>query len=727
MDLSGLNKMQARAVQHTEGPLLVVAGAGSGKTRVLTHRIAYLIEEKSVFSSSILAITFTNKAANEMKGRIAALIGENSYGMWVGTFHAICVRILRRDAELIGFKSNFTIYDTSDQKALIKQCLKDLNIDDKLLPVKLVQAKLSLAKNEMLYPEKYEKIHGGDFKEDQFIKVYNMYQKRLKLANAMDFDDLLLQTINLFETSDEVLTYYNNRFKYIHVDEYQDTNKAQYTLIRQITEGYNNICVVGDGDQSIYAWRGADIRNIHEFERDFRDATVIKLEQNYRSSKKILEAANGVIKNNASRKPKKLWTDNDEGEDIHYRLLNSETEEARFVASKIISNKGMNHRKFSDYAILYRTNAQSRTFEDALMREGLPYKILGGTKFYDRKEIKDIMAYMRVVENPADSVSLLRVLNAPKRGIGAKSVENLISFSETIEGTLMDALLEAESSGLFTKKVLNGFKTFLDSVYEFSQYKENFTVLEILEGVMERSGYLTALKAEETVEAQARIDNIMELKSVVMEFSKRSEEKTLEAFLAETSLRSDVDGLDEDEEKDSILLMTLHSAKGLEFPVVFLVGLEEGLFPSARSMETEEDVEEERRLCYVGITRAEEELFLTNARLRTMYGRASVNEASRFLGELPEDIIDGDDPKTRVRGTVSVGGSIRPQVKVIEKKREVKEGDYKPGTKVKHKGFGVGTIISVKNNGDDKVLTIAFDSKGIKKLQLSFAPLEILE
>ncbi|MCT4634591.1 MAG: DNA helicase PcrA [Firmicutes bacterium] len=723
MDLSFLNKMQYQGVINTEGPSLILAGAGSGKTRVLTHKIAYLIEEKKVFPSKVLAFTFTNKAAKEMRSRIQGLIGEKADGLWMGTFHSICVRILRRDIDKIGYGRDFVIYDTSDQKTLIKDCLKELNIDDKSTPVNFVQYNISSAKNEMLTPEKYDSLYGGDFKLKAVAKVYELYQDKLQANNAMDFDDLILNTIHLLSKHEDVIEYYHNRFNYVLVDEYQDTNRAQYVLIRLLTGNNNNLCVVGDIDQSIYGWRGADIRNIRDFEKDYPSAKVILLEQNYRSSKNILDAANAVIKNNKRRKEKKLWTDMEGGNLIKYYNAQSERDEASYVVSQI-EKEMAKERKYEDFAVLYRTNAQSRIFEEYLIKERIPYKIVGGHKFYDRMEIKDMMAYLKVIQNPLDEVNLLRIINVPKRGIGAKTVQNFRDLAEELDCDLFNAILYAEQNMKLSAKVKKGLAEFISLLMKHINNEDLLNVSEILLDVMKTTGYVEQLKLENTIESRSRIENLKELSSVTDEFIKRSETGNLEDFLAETSLMSDIDNMEDEDE--SITLMTLHSAKGLEFPVVFLVGMEEGIFPSSRSMESDDDIEEERRLCYVGITRAEDQLYISHATMRNMYGRTNVNLISRFIEEIPKNLIESDSGTVAKRERKKVqftGFGINKPKGNMEK---ISGDNVKPGTKVFHDAFGQGTIISKKGNGDDSELTIAFDNKGIKKLILGYAPLKVI-
>jgi len=724
MDLSKLNDMQRLAVEETEGPLLVLAGAGSGKTRVLTHRIAYLLDDKQVFPSKILAITFTNKAAKEMKSRVHQLVGDVSEGMWIGTFHSICVRILRRHADEIGYSSDFVIYDTSDQKTLIKQCMKALDINDKQTTDRSIIAKISDAKNLMIGPDKFEEQNAGDFKYAAAIKVYHLYQRKLKENNAMDFDDLIINAIKVLEESPAAIEYYQTRFRYVLVDEYQDTNKAQYLLIKMISDLYKNLCVVGDLDQSIYGWRGADIRNIKDFEKDFSNAKVIKLEQNYRSSEMILNAANAVIKNNTNRREKKLWTANKKGDPLKYYQAQNEFDEAAYVVGQIHDgfNSGIN---YNEYAILYRTNAQSRVFEQAFRKYNIPYKIYGGLKFYDRMEIKDMLAYLRVILNQQDEISLLRIINVPKRGIGLKTIEKLQALRED-DDTLYDAIVMAVERQEFSTKINNNLNELLNIIERHKAKMFETPVTKLLEGVLDQTKYIRLLREENTVESQSRIDNLKELVSATAEFERSAETGYLDEFLAETSLQSDIDGMEED--YNSVVMMTLHSAKGLEFPHVFLVGVEENIFPSFRSIEDPETLEEERRLAYVGITRAEESLCISHATMRTMFGKSQVNQVSRFITEIPKDCF-GDVEVAQKRKKISFGltmDMLKDKAKADShvKTKAIGEDDaIKAGTKVRHKVFGDGMVISNK----DDVLTIAFDNKGIKKLQVGFAPLEVIQ
>ncbi len=726
MDLSKLNDMQRLAVETIDGPLLIMAGAGSGKTRVLTHRIAYLLEDKQVFPSKILAITFTNKAAKEMRSRVHALVGDVSEGMWIGTFHSICVRILRRHADEIGYSSDFVIYDTSDQKTLVKQCMKALDINDKQNTDRSIISKISDAKNLMIGPDKFEEMNSSDFSFKAAIKVYHMYQRKLKENNAMDFDDLIIKAIEVLEVSPAAIEYYQTRFRYVLVDEYQDTNKAQYLLIKMISDLYKNLCVVGDLDQSIYGWRGADIRNIQDFEKDFENARMIKLEQNYRSSELILNAANAVIKNNMNRREKRLWTANKKGDPLKYYQAQNEFDEAAYVVGQISDGfeQGINYNEFS---ILYRTNAQSRVFEQAFRKFNIPYKIYGGLKFYDRMEVKDMLGYLRVILNQQDEISLLRVINVPKRGIGNKTIERLQALRD--EGdTLYDAVVMAVESGEFSNKVNTNLNEFVNIIEHHKAKMFDVPVTKLLEGVLDHTQYLKLLREENTVESQSRIDNLKELVSATAEFERTAETGFLDEFLAETSLQADIDGMED--EFNSVSMMTLHSAKGLEFPHVFLVGVEENIFPSFRSIEDPESLEEERRLAYVGITRAEESLCISHATMRTMFGKSQVNQVSRFITEIPKDCF-GEVEVAQQRKKVSFGltmDMIKDKAKQEShiKTRPIDQADpdkIKAGTKVRHKIFGIGMVITKKND----ILTIAFDNKGIKKLQIDFAPLEVIE
>ncbi|KMN52332.1 DNA helicase PcrA, partial [Bacillus sp. LK7] len=659
--LSGLNPVQQEAVKTTEGPLLLMAGAGSGKTRVLTHRIAYLMAEKHVAPWNILAITFTNKAAREMKERVESILGPGADEIWISTFHSMCVRILRRDIDRIGINRNFSILDTADQLSVIKGILKERNIDPKKFDPRSILGSISSAKNELIEPEEFAKTAGGYY--DQVTSdVYTDYQKKLLKNQSLDFDDLIMTTIKLFERVPEVLEFYQRKFQYIHVDEYQDTNRAQYLLVKQLAARLENICVVGDSDQSIYRWRGADIANILSFEKDYPSANVILLEQNYRSTKRILQAANEVIKNNSNRKPKNLWTENDEGIKLSYYSGDNEFGEGQFVAGKIYELHSSGRRKLSDIAILYRTNAQSRVIEETLLKSGLNYNIVGGTKFYDRKEIKDILAYLRLVSNPDDDISFTRIVNVPKRGVGATSLEKIASYAAMNGMSMFQAIKQVDFIGVSAKaaNALDGFGAMIENLTNMQDY---LSITELTEEILEKTEYREMLKAEKSIEAQSRLENIDEFLSVTKNFEQKSEDKSLVAFLTDLALIADIDQLDQKEEesggKDAVTLMTLHAAKGLEFPVVFLMGMEEGVFPHSRSLMEEAEMEEERRLAYVGITRAEEELYLTNAKMRTLFGRTNMNPESRFIREIPGDLLENLNEKKTAR--MQPGRKVQPK------------------------------------------------------------------
>ncbi|PLR99212.1 DNA helicase PcrA [Bacillus sp. T33-2] len=732
--LNGLNPEQQKAVKTTDGPLLLMAGAGSGKTRVLTHRIGYLIVEKGVNPYNILAITFTNKAAREMKDRIGKLMGGAAEEIWISTFHSMCVRILRRDIDRIGFSRNFTILDTTDQQSVIKGILKDKNIDPKKFDPRAILGTISSAKNELITPEEFSKTAGGYF--DQVVSdVYEEYQRRLRKNQALDFDDLIMSTILLFQRVPEVLEYYQRKFQYIHVDEYQDTNRAQYMLVKLLANRFKNLCVVGDSDQSIYRWRGADIANILSFEKDYQNANVILLEQNYRSTKKILLAANQVIQNNLNRKPKNLWTENPDGNKIVYYRADSEQGESQFVVGKI-QELVRSGRKYSNIAILYRTNAQSRVIEEAFLKSNIEYSIVGGIKFYDRKEIKDILAYLRLIANPDDDISLQRVINVPKRGIGASSVDRIADFAAMHDLSMYEALQSLEMIGL-SPKIEKAAAEFRDLIKNYTQMQEFLSVTELVEEVLEKSGYREMLKAEKSLEAQSRLENLDEFLTVTQSFEESSEDKSLISFLTDLALVADIDRLDDDGQKtDSVVLMTLHSAKGLEFPVVFLIGMEEGVFPHSRSLMEEAEMEEERRLAYVGITRAEQELYITNARMRTLFGRTSMNPESRFIKEIPQELIEEAVPKQKAPSPFGSSSFGSPSARPAQQLRRAAvrpaaaatggdEIDWKVGDKASHGKWGVGTVVSVKGQGEGTELDIAFPSPtGIKRLLAKFAPIQ---
>jgi DNA helicase-2/ATP-dependent DNA helicase PcrA len=726
--LNGLNDMQKEAVKATDGPLLIMAGAGSGKTSVLTRRIAYLMVEKGVAPWNILAITFTNKAAREMKERIGKLLGPGADDIWISTFHSMCVRILRRDIDRIGISRNFSILDTTDQLSVIKSILKERNIDPKKFDPRSILGSISGAKNELITPDEFEKTAGGMY-EQVASDVYKDYQKKLLKNQSLDFDDLIMTTIQLFQRVPEVLEFYQRKFQFIHVDEYQDTNKAQYLLVKMLASRFQNLCVVGDSDQSIYRWRGADIANILSFEKDYPTASVILLEQNYRSTQRILEAANGVIKNNMNRKAKNLWTQNDEGQKINYYRADSESAEGQFVAGKINQLVSSEGRKLSDFAILYRTNAQSRVIEEILLKSNINYTIVGGIKFYDRKEIKDILAYLRLIANPDDDISLARVINTPKRGVGATSVDKIAQYALDNDLSLFGAIEQIEFAGV-SARVVSAMVDFRELVRNLANMQDYLSVTELAEEVIEKTGYREMLKTEKTIEAQSRLENIDEFLSVTQNFEKNSEDKSLVAFLTDLALVADIDKLDEDEEasKEAVVLMTLHSAKGLEFPVVFLMGVEEGVFPHSRSLMEEAEMEEERRLAYVGITRAEKELYITNAKMRTLFGRTSMNPESRFISEIPSELLENlnEVKKSATPFAAKTRPDRRPQVnRPIAASTGGDEIAWSVGNKAEHKKWGIGTVVSVKGEGEGKELDIAFPSPvGIKRLLAKFAPIQ---
>ncbi|KWW22216.1 ATP-dependent DNA helicase PcrA [Peribacillus simplex] len=738
--LTGLNQQQQKAVKSTDGPLLIMAGAGSGKTRVLTHRIAYLMVEKEIAPWNILAITFTNKAAREMKERIRAILGGASEDIWISTFHSMCVRILRRDIDRIGYNRNFSILDTTDQQSVIKQIMKERNMDTKKYDYRAILGSISSAKNELVGPEEYMKT-ASKFFTKVTAEVYTEYQKRLRKNSALDFDDLIMMTIQLFQLVPEVLEYYQRKFQYIHVDEYQDTNRAQYMLVKLLASRFRNLCVVGDSDQSIYRWRGADIANILSFEKDYPNANMIFLEQNYRSTKKILEAANKVIDNNQNRKPKNLWTENADGNKLFYYRADNEQGEAQFVAGKINELVQDGSRKYSDIAILYRTNAQSRVMEEVLLKSNINYAIVGGTKFYDRKEIKDLLAYLRLIANPDDDISLRRVINVPKRGIGATSMDKVADYANQYDVSIYKALESVEMVGI-SGKATKAAREFHTLITNYTNQQEYLSVTELVEEVIKKTGYREMLQAEKTIESQSRLENIDEFLSVTKAFESNSDDKSLVGFLTDLALVADIDQLDENAEEytNTVTLMTLHSAKGLEYPVVFLLGLEEGVFPHSRSLMDEEEMEEERRLAYVGITRAENELFMSNAQMRTLYGRTSMNPVSRFIGEIPAELLEDLKPKPapRARQTPFSSSARASTSSAATRKAPAfgravsapsatggEEIGWAVGDRASHKKWGVGTVVSVKGEGEGKELDIAFPSPiGIKRLLAKFAPVE---
>lgn len=804
--LKGLNAQQKEAVQHTEGPLLIMAGAGSGKTRVITHRMAYILAEKEVNPWNILAITFTNKAAKEMKERVGQLVGDMVEGMWVSTFHAMCVRILRREAEAIGLIRSFTIADPAEQLNLIKRILKDLNIDSTQFKPKMFLSQISDAKNNLLSVKDYQEERTG-YIEEMVGQVYETYQKGLMEAQSLDFDDLILYTVRLFEEQPEILRYYQEKFRYIHVDEYQDTNEAQYRLVKALSGYFENVCVVGDADQSIYGWRGANMENILSFEKDYPKATVIRLEQNYRSTKRILQAANEVIVNNSNRQDKTLWTDNPLGDKITYYRAQNEQDESHFVLEKIQSEVNVNHQRYSDMAILYRTNAQSRVMEENLVKANIPYRMVGGLKFYDRKEIKDILAYLRLLTNPLDDLSFNRIINVPKRGIGATSLNKLSQYAAERGVSLFQASSLKEPLP-FSGKAARSLREFAEFMQAINQKRADLSITELTKEVLDKSGYLDDLKKQHTLESETRIENIEEFLSVTREFDQRFKEDegmignilldeegraplvvepvsliahqeedslftseelqkvslpsssvsvdqdVLLAFITDLALVSDLDMQENlTDDLGEVTLMTLHSAKGLEFPVVFIIGMEEGLFPLSRASENPDDLEEERRLAYVGITRAGKKLYLSNSFTRVLYGRTQMNPASRFLSEISSDLLDHPNamiPKKAIsysfgkreyafkdRQAKTTQDYLNHKRKVKEPKRSIfqqkvpstsKAGKderlvFAVGDKIQHKKFGEGTVVKVNGEGNNQELDIAFKGQGIKRLLAAYAPI----
>ena len=768
--LEGLNDKQYEAVINTDGPCLIIAGAGSGKTKVLTHKIAYLINEKNIKPWNILAITFTNKAANEMKNRIENLVGTSATSdMWVGTFHSTCVKILRRFIDRIGYDTSFIIFDTSDQRTLIKECIKACNLDEKIFSDRSVLSEISNAKNEMLEPTQYALRTGGDYRKEKIAAIYSIYQQRLKENNAVDFDDIINLTIKILMENRDVLAYYTDKFKYVLVDEYQDTNKAQFTLVTLLASKHGNITVVGDNDQGIYSFRGADITNILNFERDFPGTKIIKLEQNYRCTGNILKVANAVIKNNEVKYKKELWTQNDIGQLPNVFCGDNEYDEASYIIEQINRLRREEYFKYSDFTVLYRMNAQSRAIEDILRREDIPYKIIGGLKFYERKEIKDTIAYLRLVYNPWDNLSLKRIINEPKRGIGKTSLDNIAKVAEENSTSMYEVIKNAEQYGL--NRVFANTREFVEQIEYLISKKENLKISELIKETLNKTGYTKALENENTVEAESRIQNLEELLTVAMEFEEEYSEDSLGDFLEGITLSSDIDGMEESE--DSVTLMTLHSAKGLEFPVVFLVGMEEGIFPGYKSIGEPKELEEERRLCYVGITRAKQYLFLTCAKQRTIFGSTTYNSPSRFLTEIPEEYLNGYEETFKKNDEIlyaeksykweygnynkvttrtlkasdldsinKVSESKKNNVTSnytfrtpesflsnLDKKKEntVDLSIYKAGVKVFHKKFGEGTINYVEEEGDDLKVDITFNKAGHKRLMAKFANLEVIE
>ena len=742
--LEGMNPEQKEAVQTTEGPLLIMAGAGSGKTRVLTHRIAYLVKAKGVHPANILAITFTNKAAREMRERVDGLLGlGTSARMWVSTFHSMCVRILRRDIDRIGISKNFSILDTSDQLTVIKRVLKEANLDPKLYEPRTILGAISSAKNECMTVTDYKKAveYSKDPREQKLGQLYEAYTKQLRKNESLDFDDLIMMTLELFKREPHVLEHYQERFQYIHVDEYQDTNNAQYELVQMLGAAHHNVCVVGDSDQSIYRWRGANIENILSFEKDYPEAKMIMLEQNYRSTATILAAANDVIQNNRGRIDKRLRTDNSEGDPIYVYKARTEREEAQFIVEKMIELKKEHGYQPSDFAVLYRTNAQSRSLEEYLVKANIEYTVVGGTKFYERKEIKDLLAYLRLIANNDDDIALARVINEPKRGIGATSYEKMVAFARMNDRSVFDALQEVDFMNL-SGRATNAAREFREMIVQLTSMQEYISVGELVTEVLERSGYKEMLRNEKTIEAASRLENIEEFLSVTLAFERRAEEegsdKTLVSFLTDLALIADIDALDDEEvaEEDRVVLMTMHSAKGLEFPVVFVIGLEENIFPHIRSMHDDDEMEEERRLAYVAITRAEKQLYLTSASSRMLFGRSNYNVPSRFLNEIDESRIERIGESTSDAFAIPSGRPRRRSYSFGTTKQAKKRTDsyqrsggekigWQSGDKARHKKWGVGTVVSVKGAGDDLELDIAFPPPtGIKRLLAKFAPIE---
>ena len=779
--IQDLNNKQQEAVLQTEGPCLIIAGAGSGKTKVLTHKIAYLMAEKYIKPWNILAITFTNKAANEMKQRIESLVGDAVNDMWIGTFHSICVRILRKYIDRIGFDNSFIIFDTSDQKTLIKECLKQLKIDDKLFTDRAVLSEISNGKNEMLEPKAYSTKYEGDYRKEIIAQIYELYQRRLKENNAVDFDDIINYTIKILTENPDVLEYYTDKFQYVLVDEYQDTNKAQFMLISILASRHGNITVVGDNDQGIYSFRGADISNILNFEKDFPGTKIIKLEQNYRCTGNILKAANAVIKNNQVKYDKKLWTQNDEGNLPSIYLGDDEYNESNYIVSKINELRREQYYKYSDFAILYRMNSQSRAIEDILRREKIPYKIIGGQKFYERKEIKDVISYLRLIYNTSDNLALRRIINEPKRGIGKTSLDSIQEISEKTGTSMYEIIKHAEQFGL--NRVYINSREFIGTIEDLRARQDKMLISELVKETLSKTGYTKALKDENTIEAESRIQNLDEFLTVAMEFEEESADNTLAEFLENMTLTADIDNMQDEE--DCVILMTLHSAKGLEFETVFLVGMEEGIFPGYKSIGEPQELEEERRLFYVGITRAKRFLFLTCAKRRTIFGSTSYNPISRFVKEIPEELLEGyeetispkkqefndssykweygfEKSESKVKtynvdsykvpvgaGAKGIGntfnGNSSTTGRISEsnnsyafrtaesflnslnnKSNNVDVTKYEAGQRVYHKKFGEGTINKVEPEGDDMKVDISFDKSGNKRLMAKYAGLEII-
>ena len=733
-----LNAEQREAVFHTEGPLLILAGAGSGKTRVLTHRIAYLIEEKGINPWNILAITFTNKAAGEMRERVDDIVGFGSESIWVSTFHSTCVRILRRHIDRLGYDNNFTIYDSDDQKTLMKDVCKLLQIDTKTYRERTILSAISSAKDEMVTPEEYELNAYGDFSKKKIAEAYKEYERQLKANNALDFDDLLVKTVQLFQTQPEILEYYQDRFRYIMVDEYQDTNTVQFKLISLLAAKYKNLCVVGDDDQSIYKFRGANIQNILSFEKEFEHTKVIKLEQNYRSTSTILDAANAVIKNNVGRKAKSLWTENGEGEKIQFRQFDTAYDEAEYIVGDIRERVDNGKAAYCDHAVLYRTNAQSRLFEEKMITANIPYKIVGGVNFYARKEIKDLLAYLKTIDNGKDDLAVRRIINVPKRGIGLTTVNRITEAAQQRGISFYEALCSADLVPGLGRSIAK-LESFAAMIEYFRKEAEHLSITELMEEILTETGYVEELKAEGEEEAEARLQNIDEFLNKIAAYEESCEEKlpTLSGFLEEVALVADIDSLDE--ESDYVVLMTLHSAKGLEFPYVYLAGMEDGIFPSYMTITADDptEIEEERRLCYVGITRAKKELAMTCARRRMIRGETQYNKMSRFLKEVPPQllstgkIVEKEELELPKQNSyVQAKQSFQAKPFMISKPVQqfgVKSGEglsYGVGDRVRHMKFGEGTVTAITEGGRDYEVSVDFDSAGTKKMFASFAKLQ---
>ena len=744
--LDGMNEQQRQAVLTTEGPLLVMAGAGSGKTRVLTHRIAYLIEEQGVLPWKILAITFTNKAAREMQERLTKLLGPSASDIWVSTFHALCVRILRRNIDKLGYNTAFTIADPGEQRTLMKRIFKEMNLDPKKFEPRNFLSAISNAKNALETPAAYQAKYQDPYRK-LVGEAYGRYQKELEANQTLDFDDLIMKTIELFKIDPATLAYYQDKFNYIHVDEYQDTNDAQYQLVHQLAAKYENLCVVGDADQSIYGWRGANMNNILNFEKDYPTAQTIMLEQNYRSTQTILDAANQVIANNVNRKDKKLWTQNGQGDKISYYRAQSEHDEAYYVVKQIEKQRQAHGYAYGDFAILYRTNAQSRLIEETFMKSSIPYTMVGGHKFYDRMEIRDLLGYLTLVANPDDSLSFERVVNVPKRGIGATSLTKLRQFAADMGWSLMKAAENVELANQISPSVKKKLTGFAEEMQQLQTQAANLTLTELTDAILTQTGYRVSLQAvaNKDLQAQTRLENLEEFKSVTQEFDQKhgdevtTTQEQLTQFLTDLALVSPQDELED--QTNTVTLMTLHAAKGLEFPVVFLIGMEEGIFPLARAKENPEEAEEERRLAYVGITRAKQKLYLTNANSRVLYGRIQRNPASEFVTEISDDLLQQDSPAVRSKAPftrLKQGHSTRLATTYAAKQTHstkqvanqgtgAEKGNWQAGDKVMHKKWGQGTVVAVNGTGTDMELDIAFPNEGVRRLLASFAPIKKVE